>query len=170
MLDPLTYEEVEADQRATPHALAVILLASFAAGVGASGWRSEAASILAVSTYAAMVALLGWMGWAFVTFEIGSRLLAESQTRADVGELLRTLGFSAAPGLFLVFGAFPGLTAPVFGLTAVWLLAAMVIALRQALDYTSLFRALAVCFLGWLLALAFVLLFGLLSAPALLHS
>jgi mono/diheme cytochrome c family protein len=166
-LDPRTYEDVEADQTATPQALAVIVLASFAAGIGASGWRSEVASVLALSAFAAAMALLAWACWALVTFEIGTRLLAQSQTRADVGELLRTLGFSAAPGLFLIFGAFPGLTTRVFALTLIWMLATMVVALRQALDYTSLLRALAVCSLGWLLALAFILVFGLLSSPAL---
>ena len=166
-LDPRTYEDVEADQMATLQALAVILLASFAAGIGASGWRSEVASVLTVSAFAATIALVAWICWALVTFEIGSRLFPESQTRADVGQLLRTLGFSAAPGLFLVFGAFPGLTTPVFVLTAAWLLAAMVIALRQALDYTSLLRAVGVCSLGWLLTLAFILVFGLLSGPVL---
>jgi mono/diheme cytochrome c family protein len=166
-LDPRTYEDVEADQTATPQALAVIILASLAAGIGASGWRSEVASVLTLSAFVATMALLAWICWALVTFEIGSRLLAESQTRTDVGELLRTLGFSAAPGLFLVFGAFPGLTTPVFVITSVWLLAAMVIALRQALDYTSVLRALAVCSLGWLLALGFIIVFGLLSGPAL---
>jgi mono/diheme cytochrome c family protein len=167
MLDTRTYEEVEADQTATPQALLVILLASLAAGIGASGWRSDVANVLTMSAFAATMALLAWVCWALVTFEIGSRLLPESQTRTDVGELLRTLGFSAAPGLFLVFGAFPGLTTPVFALTSVWMLAAMVLALRQALDYTSVLRALAVCSLGWLLALGFVFLFGQLAGPVL---
>jgi mono/diheme cytochrome c family protein len=166
-LDAGTYEDVEADATATPQALLVILLASLAAGIGASGWRSEVAGMLAMFAFGGTMALLAWICWALLTFEIGSRLLPESQTRTDVGELLRTLGFSAAPGLFLVFAAFPGLTTPVFAITSVWMLAAMVVALRQALDYTSVLRALAVCSLGWLLALAFVILFGVLAAPAL---
>jgi mono/diheme cytochrome c family protein len=166
-LDARTYEDVEADQTATSQALVVILLASLAAGLGASGWRSGVTSVLTVSAFAATTALLAWICWALVTYEIGSRLLAEPQTRTDVGELLRTLGFSAAPGLFLVFAAFPGLTTPVFVITSIWMLAAMVIALRQALDYTSVLRALAVCSLGWLLALGFILVFGLLAGPIL---
>src|SRR5262245_49742580 len=96
----------------------VILFASLAAGLGASGWQSDLANTLAVSAFAATVALLAWLCWALITFEIGSRLLPEPQTRTDVGELLRTLGFSAAPGMFLVFGAFPGLTMPIFLLTS----------------------------------------------------
>lgn len=163
--DPRTYEDVEADQRATPQSLAVILLASLAAGIGASGWSPDAEHVLALSAGTATMALLAWIAWALLTFEIGSRLLPESETRVDVGELLRTLGFSAAPGLFLVFGLFPNMTTPVFALTAVWMLATMVMALRQALDYTSTLRALGVCGVGWLLALAFIIVFALFSSP-----
>jgi mono/diheme cytochrome c family protein len=166
-LDSATYEDIEADRTATPQALFVILLASLAAGVGASGWRSNVVSILSVSAGAATILLLAWTCWALLTFEIGAHLLPESETRTDVGELLRTLGFSAAPGLFLVFGAFPVLTMPVFLIGSLWLLAAMVIAIKQALDYTSILRAVAVCTIGFLLAAGFVLVFGLLSSPTL---
>ena len=166
-LDARTYEDVEGDRTATPQALLVILLASLAAGVGGSGWRSDVVSVLAVSAATATLALLAWTCWALLTFEIGARLLPESSTRTDVGELLRTLGFSAAPGLCLVFGAFPGLTTPVFVIASLWLLAAMVMAVKQALDYTSALRAIAVCTIGFLLAFAFVLVFALLSSPVL---
>jgi mono/diheme cytochrome c family protein len=166
-LDAATYEDVERDRAATPQALLVILLASLAAGVGASGWQSDIRSVLAVSAGAATLALLAWTCWALLTFEIGARLLPESGTRCDVGELLRTLGFSAAPGLLLVFGAFPRLTTPVFVIASLWLLAAMVIAVKQALDYTSTLRAIAVCTLGFLLAFGFVLVFALLASPTL---
>jgi mono/diheme cytochrome c family protein len=170
MLDVRTYEDVEADRNATGHALVVILLASVAAGIGASGWSTDAHRVAALSSFAGLVALLAWASWALLTYEIGARVLPEPQTRADVGELLRTLGFSAAPGVFLVFGILPGLTAPVFAFTAVWMLAAMVVALRQALDYESTVRAVVVCGLGWLLALVMVVILGLAFGTAVAHS
>jgi len=111
------------------------------------------------------VALLGWVAWALVTFEVGYRLMPQPQTRADVGELLRTTGFATTPGLFRVFGVMPGATWPVFGATAIWMLVAMVIAVRQALDYTSTARAIAVCALGWVLAIAISIVLGLLFGP-----
>jgi mono/diheme cytochrome c family protein len=166
-LDPRTYEDIEADERATGQAVVVIVLASLAAGFGASGWNPDVATLLIRWGVAATLALLAWIAWAMLTFEIGARLLPEAQTHTDVGELLRTIGFSAAPGLFLVFGALPGYTTVVFAITSIWMLAAMVIALRQALDYRSVLRAIAVCAVGWLLALAFVIVFGLLSSPSL---
>jgi mono/diheme cytochrome c family protein len=165
-LDPRTYEEVEQDRAATPGSIAVVLLASGAAGIGASGLRAAPGDVLGAFLVTAAAALVAWGCWALLTYEIGTRLLPETQTRADVGELLRTIGFSAAPALALVFGALPGLTGPVFAVTSVWMLVAMVVAVRQALDYHSLLRAIAVCSIGWLLVLLFVLTLGVFSAPA----
>ena len=76
-------------------------------------------------------------------------MLPEPQTRADHGELLRTIGFSSAPGLIRVLGIIPGLADPVFSVAGVWMLVAMVIAVRQALDYKSTWRAIGVCVVGW---------------------
>ncbi len=165
-LDPGVYEDVEADPKATIQAVAVIVLGSLAAGFGASGWNASAQSTLTHSAVAAALGLLAWAGWALLTFEIGGRLLPERQTSVDVGELLRTIGFSTAPALFLVLGAF-GATTLVFAVTSVWMLATMVVAVRQALDYTSTARAFAVCALGWLLTLVFVVGLGLLFGPSL---
>ena len=93
-LDAVTYEDVEADRSATGQALVVVLVASLAAGFGASGWNADPETVMVRVAVATPLALLAWACWALLTFEIGSRLLPESQTRTDVGELLRTLGFS----------------------------------------------------------------------------
>ena len=161
-LDAAIYEEVEADRGATGQALAVVLLSSLAAGIGARGLGGDSPSNIA---FISVVALLAWAAWALLTFQIGGRLMPEPQTQVDVGELLRTIGFASTPGLLRVFGILPGVTIPVFAVTAVWMLAAMIVAVRQALDYTSTGRAIAVCVLGWALALAFAVGIGLLFGP-----
>jgi len=148
-LNAAAYEDVEADGRATTQAVVTVLLSSVAAGIGAG----RSASVLTV----AAMALLGWASWALLTFQVGARILPGARTHADVGELLRTIGFAAAPGLFLVLGVIPGAATPVFAIVSLWMLAAMVVAVRQALDYTSTARAVAVCVTGWALALAMVL-------------
>ena len=81
-------------------------------------------------------------------------------------ELLRTIGFSTAPGLLRVLGVLPALTIPVFALTTGWMLIAMIVAVRQALDYTSTARAVAVCAIGWALAGAFAVAMGLWLTPS----
>lgn len=144
-LDVNLYEEVEADKQAMGQAMTVVILSSVAAGVGSI-------STVGVSgiLWGTVAALAGWFIWAFLTYFIGTRLLPEPQTRADVGELLRTIGFSSSPGVLRVLGVVPVLWDLVFFVTAVWMLVAMVIAVRQALDYKSTGRAVGVCMLGWI--------------------
>src|SRR5690348_3854619 len=93
-LDSAVYEEIEADQGATAQALAVVLLSSLAAGIGARGLGGG--SIQSI-VFISILALMAWAAWALVTFEIGVRLMPEPQTRSDVGELLRTIGFATTP-------------------------------------------------------------------------
>ena len=150
-LSTATYEEVEADTTATSQAMVVVLLASVAAGIGSVGLGAGG---LGNILYNAVAALLGWVVWAFMTYMIGTRLLPEPQTRADMGELLRTLGFAQSASLARVFVAIPLVGPLVLVLVLLWTLVAMVIAVRQALDYTSTWRAVGVCVIGWVIAIA----------------
>ncbi len=161
-LDPVTYEEVEADRTATVQALVVVVLSSIGAGIGARGLGSGS---LPSMVFISALSLVAWASWALLTYQIGVRLLPEAQTKSDVGELLRTIGFSAAPGMLRIFGIVPGAAIPASAITAVWMLATMVVAVRQALDYESTGRAIAVCALGWALALAFAIGVGLVFGP-----
>ena len=159
-LDVQVYEEVEADTGATRQAMGVVLLSSVAAGIGSAGVGAGGFGGVVVGGIAA---LIGWVAWAAVTSIIGTRLLPEPQTRSDVGELMRTLGFAQAPGLLRILGIIPGVGPLVFSIVSIWMLVAMVIAVRQALDYTSTLRAVGVCVVGWAIyvAIAFVfLIFG----------
>jgi hypothetical protein len=159
-LDAQLYEEVEADRDATGQAMAVVVMSAVAAGIGTPG----SGDLLGI-VGGTIMALVGWFIWAFLTYFIGTRLLPEPQTKADYGELLRTIGFASAPGLIRVFGVIPGLGALLFLVAAIWMLVAMVIAVRQALDYTSTPRAVGVCLIGWLVQVVILIvaarLFGL---------
>jgi hypothetical protein len=156
------YEEVEADKGAMGQAMGVVVLSSIAAGIGAIG----KGGLLGILT-GAVFALIGWYIWAYLTFLIGTKLLPEPQTRANPGELLRTIGFSSSPGLIRVLAIIPGLAGVIFFVASVWMLVAMVIAVRQALDYKSTLRAIGVCVIGWIIqSLILLLLFSLLGHPA----
>jgi hypothetical protein len=156
-LDPAIYEEVEADHGATGQALLAVVLSSLAAGVGASG--QDAGPIGAI--FATVGALLGWVLWAAVVWFVGTRVLPEPQTQSDVGEILRTTGFAAAPGLLRVLGIVPLLGTPVAVVVTFWMLAAMVVGVRQALDYKGTGRAVVVCGIGLLAYLGVNVLIGL---------
>ncbi len=158
-LDPSLYEEVEADSGATGQALGVVVLSALAAGIG------SAAATGGVTIFAGIfAALLGWVVWAALIYLVGTKLLPEPGTNSTFGELLRTTGFAAAPGIFRILAAIP-LIGPLLGLAAsLWMFAAFVVAVRQALDYQSTGRAVLVVFIGFCvnmgIMLAILLLVG----------
>ncbi len=143
-LDVHIYEEVEADTNATGQALMVVVLSSIALALGTLNLGGP--GLLAGTVQA----LASWCIWAFLVYLIGTKLIPEPNTRSDVPELLRTLGFSASPGLLGVLGlVHPMLGPPIIFSVHIWMLIAMVIAVRQALDYESTGRAIGVCLIGW---------------------
>ena len=146
LLDVKTFEEIEADTTANLQAFIVVVSASIAAGLGA-GVRLGVIGLLR-ETFGA---LIGWVMWAAVTWVIGSKLLPEPQTRTDMGELLRVIGYAYAPNLFGFFAIIPALGIIVSTVVSFWLLAATILAVRQALDYVSTWRAAAVVLIGWLI-------------------
>ncbi|PIX22378.1 MAG: hypothetical protein COZ68_12265, partial [Deltaproteobacteria bacterium CG_4_8_14_3_um_filter_43_13] len=145
-LDVNLYEEVEADKGALGQATTVVIISSVAAGIGSFQTGGFVGILMGT-----IAALAGWYVWAWLTYLIGTKLLPETQTKADLGELLRTIGFSSSPGLIRVLGIIPGFTGIVFFSAGIWMLVAMVIAVRQALDYRSTLRAVGVCAIGWII-------------------
>jgi hypothetical protein len=164
-LDVNLYEEVEADKGALGQAMGVVVLSSLGAGVGSISRVGFLGILIGTVT-----ALVGWYVWAYVTYFIGTRLLPEPQTRANHGELLRTIGFSSSPGILRVLSIIPGLMWVIYTITGIWMLVAMVIAVRQALDYQSTLRAVGVCLIGWVIqALIVALLYVIFGGPAPTH-
>jgi hypothetical protein len=158
-LDVQLYEEVEADTTSMGQAVGAVLISSVAAGIGSIG-RGGIGGIIG----AAVLALVAWYIWAYLTYFIGTKLLPEPQTEADAGQLLRTIGFSSSPGVIRVIGIIPGITPIVFFAASIWMLVAMVVAVRQALDYRSTLRAVGVCLIGWIVqVIVFAVLFSILG-------
>ncbi len=152
-LDAAAYEDVEADPGALGQALTVVVVASIASGLG-SGAASGGHGIGLVGNI--IGALIGWFVWALTTWFVGTKILPEPETRADLNEMLRTTGFAAAPGVAGILGVLPGVGALVLFAVSIWQLAAMVVAVREALDYTSTGRAIGVCVVGFLIQLVVI--------------
>ncbi|MFH1577855.1 MAG: YIP1 family protein [Candidatus Omnitrophota bacterium] len=150
-LDVGLYEEVEKDKTTLRQAMGVVLLSALAAGIG-SGAKVGIGGIIV----AAIIGLLGWYTWAMLTYLIGTKLMPEPQTKADLGELLRTIGFASAPGVIRILGVIEGFQSMVFSLAGAWMLVAMVIAVKSALDYKNIWRAVGVCLIGWLIQLLLI--------------
>ena len=155
-LDVEVYEEVEADKRATKQAMLVVVLAAIMAGIAELGSNGLAGMIAGT-----IVALVAWCIWAFLTYLVGTKIMPEAETHSDMGELLRTTGFSQAPGILYVLGGVPKVGVALSFLVWCWTVAAFVVGVRQALDYKSTGRAIAVVLIGgvvYLLLRVFLLL------------
>jgi len=140
VLDVDTFETVEHDTGATLQAAAVVVLASVAGAIGS--WNLGLGSALS----AAVASLLSWGVWAGVTYLIGDKLLGGTATW---GELLRTIGFAYSPAVLLVLAILPLVGWAISVVVAIWVLIAVVIAIRQALDFST-GKAVLTAVLGWL--------------------
>lgn len=165
-LDAATYEEVEADPSATGQAVLVVVLAAVAAGIAAA--HLGIPGIIGGT----IASILAWFVWAAMVWFFGTKFMPEPETQASVGQVVRTTGFSASPGILQILGIVPALAGIVGLVTSLWMLASMVVAVRQALDYKSTVRAVLVSLVGFvayvgvfvLIALAFGVTVGLVEA------
>ena len=144
MLRAQTFEEVEADESATLQAMAVVVLVALATGVGSLFFGGLSSLVGGV-----IVGLAAWVIWAWITYLIGTKIFRTSDTEASWGQLARTLGFAQSPGVLKVFSVIPVIGYGVFVVVSLWQLVAMVIAIRQALDYSSTLRAAGVAAVGF---------------------
>ena len=144
-LDVHIFEEVEADTSATRQALSVVFLVALATGIASIGTVGLPGVLVGV-----VVAVAGWAIWAWIVYFIGTKILPEHETHADWGQLARSLGFAQSPGVLRVFGVVPGVGGIIFLVVSVWMLVSMVIAVRQALDYTSTLRAIGVVLISFI--------------------
>ena len=154
-LEVPVFEEIEADRAATGQALIIVVASSLAAGIGLTSSLYNAPVLHRV-----MLALLLWVFWAISTYIVGVYLMPEPQTSTSVGELLRTIGFAASPGILRILGMIPGIGGLIYIVSTVWMLVAMVIAIRQALDYRSTARAVVVCVITGMIGVIMAALFG----------
>ena len=144
-LDVHIFEEVEADTSATRQALSVVVLVALATGIASLGTTGLGGLLVGV-----VVSIAGWAIWAWIVYFIGTKIIPSHATHADWGQLARTLGFAQSPGIFRVLGAVPVVGLIIFLVVSIWMLVAMVVAVRQALDYTSTWRAIGVVVLGFI--------------------
>lgn len=150
-LNAAAYEDIERDRGSGMQSVIVVVAVCAAGGVGAMGL-----GLVGVSGFitGALVMLGAWLVWVAAIATIGTTSLAEPQTRSGANELLRVLGFAAAPGVFVALAAVRPTAIVVLSIVVVWMIAAAVLAVRQALDYRSTGRAAAVCIIAAALSLA----------------
>ena len=77
------------------------------------------------------------------------KLFPDLKTKTTHTALLRSIGFSSAPGIIRVLGFNQELMSVTFIGSAFWMLACMVVAVKQTLNYKSLWKALGVVIIAW---------------------
>jgi hypothetical protein len=165
-LDVSLYEEVEKDVSATNQAILVVVIASICSGIGTAigGQMTGGLSGLIFGFVGGIIAaLVGWFIWSFITYFIGTRLFKGPKTEASYGELLRCIGFSNSPGTLRILSFIPILGAVIVVIAGIWSLIAMVIAVRQALDFST-GRAIATCIVGFIIMLVITFVVAMLTA------
>ena len=159
-LDVQTFEDVEADPRATAQAVKVVVIVSIASGIGLLGSGGEFLGLFV----GVILGVVQWAVWAFITYWIGTGILRTPETHATWAQLARTTGFAQSPGVLRVLGFIPVIGGAIFFAVSIWQFVAMVVAVRQALDYESTWRAVGVVVIGFVIlsivTLIFVGIFG----------
>lgn len=156
-LQAWAYEEVEHDATATVQAGLIVLVTSVTTSVSWYFGMWNAAWI----ARGAVDALVAWAVGALFLWQIGTRLLPGKKTEADLGQLLRTVGFAQAPGVLGLLAMIPVVGVFVPYVVAVWIIGAVFVAVRQALDYDDTFRAIIVCLLAWVVSVVTFQLLGI---------
>ena len=165
-LDVSLYEEVEKDKTVTNQALLVVVIASICAGIGQAiaGHLISGVGGLVIGLVTGLVtALVSWLIWSFITYIIGTRVFKGPNTEASYGQLLRCIGFSNSPNVLSIFAFIPALGPVIVFIAAIWSLVAMVIAVRQALDFST-GRAIATCIVGFIVLIVIMAVVGGLTA------
>jgi hypothetical protein len=155
MLNANIFEEIEHDTSATGQAAIVVTIVALLSAIGSgisTTLNPEAGGGFIGSFIVAVVATyIGWVLWSGVTYLVGTMLF---EGRADMGEMLRVIGFAFAPQ---VLGIIPCI-GPIIGL--IWSLLAGFVAVRQGLDLTT-GKAIATILIGFIIYV--VILCGLLA-------
>jgi len=141
-LEPLLYEEVEAEGGATGQALLAVVLVSCASGIGhgiSAAMKGDASVTGFLGGLASGIigSLIVWFIFSLLCFWLGTTLFKGPETKSTLGELMRTLGFAYSPGLLNIFSFIPFIGPVIPFATWIWTIIASVIAIRQACDFTT---------------------------------
>jgi|TARA_B110000285_G_C14807089_1_gene460193 hypothetical protein len=150
-IDPEVFNEVQKDKKATFSAAIVVILSSTAAGIGAASLGAGNFIL------APLFSLISWFVWAYIVYFVGVKLFPDLKTKTTQFALLRAIGFSSAPGIIRIFGFNESLMTVTFIGSAFWMLACMIVAVKETLNYKSLWKALGVVIISWFMQ-AFILL------------
>ena len=158
-LDTSLYEEVESNTSLTSQAATVVVIAAVCQGIGtaiAATRNPEAGNPILGLVGGLIAAIVGWVIWSYVTYWIGTSMFGGMATP---GEMLRTIGFAQSPQVLNILSFIPVVGVIISLVVGIWVLVAGVVAVRQALDFTT-GKALGTAVIGWLVLMVLTCLVG----------
>ena len=151
-LDVNTFEEIEHDQSATGQAALVVIIVAIIAGIGSGFGAGIQGNPFFSGFFGTLIStLVGWVVWSVVSWFIGTSFFGG---QADVGEMLRVIGFAQAPQILGII--------PCIGVLVgwIWSLIAGFIAIRQGLDLDNT-KALLTIIIGFIFLIVVYAIFGI---------
>jgi hypothetical protein len=157
-LDPTVYREIAEDEGAMSQAAIIVIVVSLLSAIGSSIAADNFITTMIVSWITAIV--IGWIGWAILTYFVGSTLFGG---RSSIAEMMRVLGFASAPRLLGIFGIIPclGWIAALIG--AILSFIAGFIAVRESMEFDS-GKAILTVLISWVISFAITFAVGLITA------
>jgi hypothetical protein len=139
-LDWTVFREIAEDENATKEAAIIVLIVTFLAALGGAGGLLIARVGAGTAILGFFVdwlvngVLIGWIGWAILTYFVGSILFKGT---SDIPEMMRVLGYASAPRLLGLLGFIP-CVGWIFALAG-WVLSliAGIIAVREAQEFET---------------------------------
>jgi len=144
-LNANTFEEVERDTTAMGQAVGVIALSAVSLGIGNIYYGGLTGIVTGV-----LASLVGFVIWAALVWVVGTKVMPDPQTSADFPETFRVIAFAAAPGVLGIATIVPLLGWLILFALYLWMMAAMVVAVKSVLDYTNVGKAIVVVLMGFI--------------------
>ena len=88
---------------------------------------------------------------AILIYVLGVKIFPDKQTKVSFKKVLTAVGFAHAPGLLRFFAVTPELMIPIIFITQFWIFAALIISIRQILNFKSNLKSFGIVFLSFLI-------------------
>ncbi len=150
-LDVATFESIEHDQNAMSEAAIVVAVVAVLGGIG-NFFNNGVTGLI----FGVVAAFITWILWSAVVFFVGTKLF---EGEADMGEMLRVMGYAQAPGALNVLAFIPVLGFLIGFVALLWSLVVGVIAIRQGLDIST-GKAVITAVIGFILVSVVATLLG----------
>ena len=114
-----------------------------------------------------LTAILTWFIWAILIYVLGVKIFPDKQTKVSLKKVLTAVGFAHAPGLLRFFAVTPELMIPIIFITQFWIFAALIISIRQILNFKSNLKSFGIVFFSFLIIVFMSISFVMSSMNAL---